>query len=379
MANISKIELPDGVTYDIKDLISGYTDTPVMSWYGTSSTTASTAEKVVTCANFNLVAGAVIGVLFSTANTAATPTLNVNSTGAKSIYVGSSVPSSTTNVLKWSANTLIYFLYDGAYFRYIISVASASVAQPRGANTWYGTSSTSATTAAKVSTITNFVLTIGAIVSVTFSTANTYSGAITLNVNSTGAKTIYYNNAATSTTNLLPWDAGETLTFIYTGSYYYCISKTKPLTAGASDGTKERIPNVMYGSTSPTGTATTGTVYFQTGSSAYTFQPRVNLTGLSANTTISTWTSFTLPKGLYLITFQVNSGAISTYVLRVDLMADSDTITQVRTGAANASNLILNGAGLVECTESTTIYFKAQTSSNSVSNCELHYSYVKLF
>ena len=190
----------------------------VTTWYGTCGTTASTAAKVVTCSGFALSTGAIIGILFTTANTAATPTLNVNSTGAKSIYIGSSTPSSTTNVLKWSANTMLYFMYDGTYFRFITAVAAASVVPPTGANTWYGTSSTTATTAAKTSAIDNYVLTKGSLVSVTFSTANTYvAGAITLNINSTGAKTIYYNNAATSTTNTLLWDAGETLTFMYSG------------------------------------------------------------------------------------------------------------------------------------------------------------------
>lgn len=151
------------------------------------------------------------------------------------------------------------------------------------------------------------------------------------------------------------------------------------VTAAASDGTTAQIANIRYGSAAPSGTPPQGTVYFQTGSSAYTFQPRVNLSGLSASTTLSEWANFTLPKGLYLITFQVNCGTNNTYILRVDLLADSNTITQVRTATTNSGYLILNGAGLVECTGSTTMYFKAQTSSSSVSGCELHYSYVKLF
>lgn len=197
------------------------------TFYGTCSTTASTTAKLVTCSGFDLQQGNIIGILFTTANTAATPTLNINGTGAKSIYIGTSTPNSTTNVLKWSANTMVYFLFDGTYYRYITSVAAGSVAQPRGANTWYGTSSTGATTQAKTSTIDNFVLTQGAVVYITFSTANTYASAkITLNVNSTGAKDIYYNNAVTSSTNTLLWSAGETLTFIYSGSYWYYAGKS---------------------------------------------------------------------------------------------------------------------------------------------------------
>lgn len=90
-----------------------------MCWYGTCDTTASTSAKVVTCSGFSLKIGAIIGILFSTANTAATPTLNVNGTGAVSIMVGGSTPNSTTNVLKWSASTTAFFMYNGTYWRLI--------------------------------------------------------------------------------------------------------------------------------------------------------------------------------------------------------------------------------------------------------------------
>lgn len=202
------------------------TDT-ITTWYGTSSTTASTAEKAVTCSGFDFHSGAIVGVLFSTANTAATPTLNVNTKGAKTIYVGGNTALSDTNPLKWSANTMVYFMYDGTYFRYITSISAASIIPSRGANTWYGTSSTGATTAAKTSTITNFVLSPGTLVSITFSTANTYaSGAITLNVSSTGAKNVYYNGAVTSSSNQCPWLANDTITFMYDGTGYQFISRS---------------------------------------------------------------------------------------------------------------------------------------------------------
>lgn len=79
-------------------------------WYGTSSTAASTAAKVVTCENFVLTKGAVISVTFTTANTAATPTLNVNSTGATSILFR----NSTTVV--WDVNDVLTFIYDGTNY-----------------------------------------------------------------------------------------------------------------------------------------------------------------------------------------------------------------------------------------------------------------------
>ena len=87
--------------------------------------------------------------------------------------------------------------------------------------TWYGTCSTTATTAAKTSTIVNFVLTKGAFVVIRATTAQTYtSAAITLNVNSTGAKTIYKGANATSSSNALTWAVGDVLTFAYDGTYW---------------------------------------------------------------------------------------------------------------------------------------------------------------
>ena len=200
----------------------------ITSWYGTSATTSNTAAKTATCTNYVLNTGNLIGILFTTSNTAATPTLNVNSTGAKNIYVGNATANTTTNVLMWSANTMVFFLYDGTQYRYMGAMAAGNVEQPRGANTWYGTSNTASTTTAKASTVNNFVLTKGATVAVNFSTANTVTNtAITLNINSTGAKNIYNNNAVTSATNTVTWDANETLTFMYDGTGYHLVSRSR--------------------------------------------------------------------------------------------------------------------------------------------------------
>lgn len=62
-----------------------------------------------------------------------------------------------------------------------------------GSNLYYGQSSTSSYTAAKVSTISDFKLEIGAIVIIEFVYNNAASNP-TLNINSTGAKPIKYNN-----------------------------------------------------------------------------------------------------------------------------------------------------------------------------------------
>lgn len=78
---------------------------------GTCTTAAGTAAKVVTCANFTLFNGARISVIFTNANTVANPTMNVNSTGAKAIFVRSSAITATNY---WSAGSIVDFVYDSS-------------------------------------------------------------------------------------------------------------------------------------------------------------------------------------------------------------------------------------------------------------------------
>jgi hypothetical protein len=71
------------------------------------------------------------------------------------------------------------------------------------------------------------VLTKGSMVTITFSTANTVANTLTLNINSTGAKNIWYNNAVTSATNPLYWAVNDVLTFIYDGTQYVCVNSPR--------------------------------------------------------------------------------------------------------------------------------------------------------
>ena len=80
--------------------------------YGTCSTAAATAAKVVSCSNFALIVGAEITVKFTTTNTATNPTLNVNSTGAKAIYYrGSAISAGYL-----AANRTYTFRYNGSQY-----------------------------------------------------------------------------------------------------------------------------------------------------------------------------------------------------------------------------------------------------------------------
>ncbi len=78
--------------------------------FAVCSTAAATAAKTVTASDFILRTGTMISVKFAYANTAANPTLNVNGTGAKSIYYHNlAVPTGM-----FMAGGVYLFVYDGA-------------------------------------------------------------------------------------------------------------------------------------------------------------------------------------------------------------------------------------------------------------------------
>lgn len=85
-------------------------------YYGTCATAAATVAKVVTCSDFVLETGASIVVKFTYYNTGASPTLNVNSTGAKSIKAyGTTAPST----YMWRSGEAVLFVYDGSYWQMV--------------------------------------------------------------------------------------------------------------------------------------------------------------------------------------------------------------------------------------------------------------------
>lgn len=82
-------------------------------FYGTSSTAAGTAAKVVTCSIYDAyTAGDILVVKFDNANTAGSPTLNVNSKGAKNIRKIYNGAVNTLNANSEITGTCM-FVYDG--------------------------------------------------------------------------------------------------------------------------------------------------------------------------------------------------------------------------------------------------------------------------
>ena len=83
--------------------------------YGTCSTAAATAAKVSTISGFSLYTGVMVSIKFTVTNTAASPTLNINSTGAKPIYYrGAAITASYL-----SANRTYAFVYNGTQWEFM--------------------------------------------------------------------------------------------------------------------------------------------------------------------------------------------------------------------------------------------------------------------
>ena len=243
--------------------------------FGTCSTAAGTAAKTVsvTAGTPTLEAGLRVTVKFSNANTAGTPTLNVNSLGAKNIFhKGAQITTGDNKALL--AGTCD-FVYDGTQFHLIGNYIDTVYTHPTdagnkhipsggssnqvlvysaaGTAAWgavpthshsnyltahqtikqdavtgatanrFGTCGTAAATAAKTVSVTAGTPTLeaGLRVTVKFTYANT-AGTPTLNVNSLGAKNIFHKGAQITTGDNKALLAG-TCDFVYDGTQFHLV------------------------------------------------------------------------------------------------------------------------------------------------------------
>ena len=85
-------------------------------WYGTCTIAQGTTAKTVTTTtgDFELKTGSTVYVMFTSANTASTPTLNVDGKGAKTIRKYGTMSSSMAYF--WRAGEVVGFVYDGTKF-----------------------------------------------------------------------------------------------------------------------------------------------------------------------------------------------------------------------------------------------------------------------
>ena len=98
-------------------LNDAYTNPSLGQGYGTCSTAEATAAKAVTLTGYALVTGGIVAVKF-TYGLCASATMNINSKGAKNIFIHGDVATSTTckEVL---AGDIAYFMYDGTQYQFL--------------------------------------------------------------------------------------------------------------------------------------------------------------------------------------------------------------------------------------------------------------------
>ena len=97
-----------------KARVGGVQHSVTHSLYGTCLTSADDPDKIVTCEDLDsLIEGIEIHVKFNASNTAESPTMNVNGTGALPIYRYGTVPPMTTESTSWNPGAIIGFTYDG--------------------------------------------------------------------------------------------------------------------------------------------------------------------------------------------------------------------------------------------------------------------------
>lgn len=204
-------------------------------YYAECDDTRDTLNKVIDCDDFVLEKGVMIAVKFtapdSTNPTSGTFTLNINNTGAKEIIIkNTSYKLIYGNGWYFQGGYIWLFMYDGTQYIMLNQDANTSYS-PMTLGFGYGTCATAESTTAKVITLASYVLVKNGIVSVKFTYA--VPANATMNINSKGAKNIFYHGSKI-TAGII--SAGDIATFIYDGTQYQLLTIDKSYLA-TSGGT----------------------------------------------------------------------------------------------------------------------------------------------
>lgn len=165
--------------------------------YATCSTASATVAKVAVCTGFKLTTGAAVLVKFSNTNSAASPTLNVNSTGAKPIVA---YGTTAIQAYAWKAGQAVMVVYDGTSW--------VALVQSWATTTYYGITKLSSSTSSTSTTLAATASAVKAAYDRNSWNSITLTNALGLAYGGTGATT-----AAGARTNL-----GISATQLYTGT-----------------------------------------------------------------------------------------------------------------------------------------------------------------
>ena len=194
--------------------------------YGTCSTEANVASKVIIIAdsNWRIRTGAIVGIKFTNTNTAQNPTFNVNDSGAKPVFSADSVVTTERLNTAGNAGYVIYYMFDGTNWCFINwGIENDTTYTPESLGIGYGICDTAASTTAKVATLSGYNLVQNGVVAIQFD--NAVSAGSTLNINNQGAKPILYKGVAIVDKVI---KAGNTATFYYDGTSYQLVAVDNP-------------------------------------------------------------------------------------------------------------------------------------------------------
>lgn len=179
-------------------------------YYAVCDTVAGTAQKEVSIPDITeLYEGLTVCVKFTYKNSVSSPTLKINDLDAKYLYqYGTTKMGTTPTTTGWTDGAVLLLIYDGTGFfeHYWYNNVYSAVSLGAG----HGICSTAEATTAKTVAISSYTLTDGGHVSVQFTYA--VPASATLNINSKGAKPIYYNGSPI-TAGII--QAGDLCTFVY--------------------------------------------------------------------------------------------------------------------------------------------------------------------
>ena len=195
-------------------------------YIGSCETAGNVKDKVATVDGyFKLRKGVTVCVKFKNSNTYnATSnnkvTLNVNGTGAYNIYFNNGNPTGTNRTAFGYENRYITYVFDGGSWVWQSHGSDDNTTYtPQSLGFGYGTCSTPNSTSEKAVSLSGYNLVTNGFVSVRFT--NAVSANATMNINTRGAKPIYYNNSAIGNNMIL---AGCTALFVYDGTRYHLLS-----------------------------------------------------------------------------------------------------------------------------------------------------------
>lgn len=165
--------------------------------------------------------GVLVWLTNGVVTSAAGCTLDINGLGAKPIY--NSIAAATATTTMFNINYTMLFVFNstrvtGGCWDMVYGYDSNTTYTPVKLGFGYATCSTAAATAAKTASLSSYTLTVNGLVAVKFS--YDVPASATLNINSKGAKAIYYKDAAITAGVI---KGGDTALFVYS-TYYRLLA-----------------------------------------------------------------------------------------------------------------------------------------------------------